>query len=118
MKELICIGCPNGCLLQVDEEKDFKVTGNKCLIGERYGKEELINPVRTLTSTVRISHAIHPLLPVRTDKAIPKSLLLKAMEEINLIQVNAPVKMGDIVLENIFDTGANVIASRSMEEVK
>ena len=115
MKELICIGCPRGCRLQVDEENGYKVTGNNCAIGERYGREELINPTRMLTTSVRIENCEHALLPVRTEKAIPKHLLLKAMEVLDKVHAKAPVKMHDVIVENLLNTGVNVIASRSMD---
>ncbi len=114
MKELICIGCPKGCHLLVDEENDYKVTGNSCNIGAEYGKNELLNPTRVLTSTVKIVGGIHEMLPVRTDKAIPKDKLFAVMKLLKDITIVSPIKMGDIIVENILDTGANIIASRDM----
>lgn len=114
MTELICIGCPKGCHLKVDEENGYTVTGNSCPIGAEYGANELRNPTRVLTSTVRICGGLHDCLPVRTDKPIPKPLLLKAMAELKNIEVKAPVRTGDVIIENLLDTGANVIATRNM----
>ena len=71
MKELICIVCPKGCHLKVDEENGYAVTGNSCPRGAEYGKNELSNPTRMLTSTVCIEGGIYPRLPVKTSQAIP-----------------------------------------------
>ena len=114
MKELICIGCPRGCHLKVDEENGYKVTGNNCNIGAEYGYNELTNPTRTLTSTVRVIDGFHDCLPVKTNKPIPKRLLMEAMELINGVVVCAPVKKGQVIIENILDTGCDVIATRDI----
>ena len=73
MKELVCIVCPKGCRLSVDEENGYAVTGNSCPRGEEYGKNELRDPHRAVTSTVHISGAMHPRLPVKTDGEIKKA---------------------------------------------
>lgn len=115
MKELICIVCPKGCHLKIDEENDYKVTGNGCERGAVYGRKELTNPTRVLTTTVKIEGAAIARLPVKTDGDIPKQVLFRAMEEINRITVNAPVKRGDIVLKNLLGLTANVIATKTIE---
>ncbi len=114
MKEMICIVCPKGCRLTVDPEKET-VTGNACQRGEKYALEEIRNPTRTLTTTVSIEGALHPRLPVKTSKPIPKEKMQKAMEIAGKIKIQAPVKLGDVIAENILDTGADLIASRNME---
>lgn len=116
MKELICIVCPRGCHLKVDEENGYKVTGNRCQRGVLYGYSELTNPTRVLTSTVVLRGGTLTRLPVRTDKAIPKAKLTEAMAIIRRLQVTAPIKRGAILLENIADSGANLLASRSIPE--
>ncbi len=114
MKELICIVCPKGCHLKVDEEHDYTVTGNSCPRGAEYGKMELTHPTRVVTSTVRCVGGIHPRCPVKTDAAIPKSLLLAAMKALDGVELTAPVHVGDVVVENVCDTGANFVATRDM----
>lgn len=114
MTELICIGCPRGCHLKVDEENGYKVTGNSCPIGAEYGANELRNPTRVLTSTVKIVGGLHDCLPVKTNKPIPKGLLIEAMGQLKGIEVKAPVKTGDVIVENLLNTGADVIATRNM----
>lgn len=113
VKELICISCPMGCHLSVDTEK-LTVTGNSCKRGEIYGINEVTNPVRVITTTVKIEGAHHAVLPVKTKTPIPKDLNFKCIEELNKITVKAPVKMGDVIVENILNTGVDVIATRDL----
>lgn len=117
MAELICIVCPKGCHLHVDETNDYKVTGNNCGRGIVYGKQELINPVRTITSTCRIKEGNLPRIPVKTQDTIPKGKMLEIMKMINQVELEAPVHVGDLVLENVLDTGVNVVACKDMERI-
>lgn len=112
-RELICISCPKGCHLKVDEEK-LTVSGNSCPKGAEYGINEVTNPVRIVTSTVKVSGGEVPVVPVKTEKAIPKGLIMKCMEEINSITIKAPVMIGDIVVNNILETGVNVVATKNV----
>ncbi len=114
MKHLICIVCPKGCHLNVDEENGYRVTGNGCPRGAEYGKIELTNPTRVLTSTMKITGAVHRRCPVKTDRAIPKGLMLKAMKELDDVELASPVARGDIVIENLLGTGANLIVTKDM----
>jgi len=115
MTELICIGCPRGCHLKVDEENDYKVTGNNCQVGAEYGRNELINPTRTLTTTVRLVNGTHHSLPVKTAAPIAKKDLFKAMERLNGCTVEAPVKCGDVVYHDILGSGVDVVATADAE---
>ena len=114
MKELVCIVCPRGCRLQIDETQDLRVTGNGCKRGIEYAKAELTSPVRTLTSTVKIVGGCHPRLPVKTNRPIPKKLLRAAMETLNTLTVYAPISLGDVIIKNIAESGADLIATRDM----
>ncbi|MCH3973162.1 MAG: DUF1667 domain-containing protein [Oscillospiraceae bacterium] len=114
MKEVICICCPKGCHLQVDEEHDYKVTGNGCPNGLAYGKEEITNPTRIVTSTVRVTGGIHPRCPVKTDKAVPKKLVPAVMEALNDIDLKAPAAGGAVVIEHVCGTDANIVTTRSI----
>lgn len=116
MKDLICIVCPKGCHLQVDEENNYEVRGNSCIRGEEYGRIELTNPTRTITSTVRVSGGKHRRCPVKTDKPIPKSLVCDAMGLLNGIIIEAPVHAGEKVVQDILGTGINFIATRDIEQ--
>jgi len=114
MTELICIVCPRGCHLKVDENKGYTVTGNSCEKGEAYGKNELINPMRTVTSTIKIDGAIHKRCPVKTNIPISKAKMLDAVKALNGITLHSPVKVGDMVIKNVADTGADIIICKDM----
>lgn len=113
-KKLICIACPIGCHLEVDIDDDYKVTGNQCKRGEVYGKKELVNPTRIVTSTVRIKNGIYNRIPVKTNGEIPKSKIFDVMKALDEIDLISPVKMGDVVIKNVCDTGIDIVTTRSM----
>lgn len=114
MKDMICILCPVGCRIKVDENDDYKVTGNQCPKGAGYGKKELTFPTRTITSTVKIKNAIHNRLPVKTSIEIPKGMIFEIMKELDNVEVIAPVKVGDVIIENVLGTGADIVSTRDM----
>jgi CxxC motif-containing protein len=117
-KELVCIVCPLGCKMQIERNSGaalgFAVEGHECKRGEAYAIEEFTNPTRAVTSTVVIHNAYLPRLPVKTNQPIPKGLIFACMEEIAKVEVTAPVKMGDVIIENLLGTDIDVVASRSL----
>jgi len=114
-KELVCIVCPIGCRLKITGTPDnLTVTGNQCKRGIGYASDEINNPTRMICSTVKIRGAIHKVIPVKTDKAIPEKYKLEVMKLINNIELTSPVKMGDIVVADIFGTGINIVTTRNM----
>ena len=120
MREVICIVCPKGCHLQVsqnEETGEYEVRGATCDRGIDYGINEVTNPVRVLTSTVRISGSNLVRCPVRTNGSIPKGKIFESMEEINRVTLQAPVRVGDVVIADIAGTGVELIATRSVEAV-
>lgn len=114
MTELICIVCPKGCRLKVDAEQDFRVTGNSCSRGEEYGRAELKNPTRVVTSTVRIAGASHPRCPVKTASPIPKHLVFDAVKTLDSLCLKAPVQTGQVVVANVGGSGVDIVATRDM----
>ena len=115
--ELTCIVCPVGCALRVEQNNEgevISVTGNTCPRGAAYGKDEVLHPVRTLTTTVRVRGA-ERLLPVKTDRPIPKEKLFEAMEKVNSLSgsVNAPIKIGDVLIDDLF--GAKLVAAADLK---
>lgn len=114
MKELVCIVCPKGCRLHVDDENDYAVTGNSCPRGAEYGHNEIKNPTRVLTSTVRLNGGLYRRCPVKTEKAVPKGKLLEIMRELNTVELTSPVQIGQVALENAAGTGVNVIVTKAL----
>lgn len=118
MREVICIVCPKGCHLQVSQNKDtgeYEVRGATCDRGMDYGINEVTNPVRVLTSTVQIEGSALVRCPVRTNGSIPKAKIFESMEEINRVRLQAPVRVGDVVIKDIAGTGVELIATRSVD---
>lgn len=116
--ELTCISCPLGCPLKVETDESgavMNVSGNTCKRGEEYGRKEVTAPMRTVTSTVRVSGGVAPVVSVRTRTDIPKGKIFQVMEEIRKAEAKAPVKIGDVVVENIAGTGVDLIATKAAE---
>lgn len=118
-----CTTCPSECLLTVEVERGAdgavaevcSVTGNNCPRGDKFAHQELTCPMRVLTTTVAVSGGNEALLPVRTADAIPLALHAQAMNFIRGVVVEAPIRMGDVVLPNLLDTGTDLIASMDIE---
>jgi CxxC motif-containing protein len=117
-QDLICILCPLGCKMKVsgkaDSPEDLVIRGQQCKKGREYAFEEYTNPTRTLTSTVVIQNAPLARLPVKTNKPLPKDLIFKAMDEINRVELTAPIKTGAVVIKNLLETDIDIVATRSM----
>ena len=114
MTELICITCPKGCHLLVDEENGYTVTGNACPRGAEYGKNELLHPVRVVTSTVRLEGGACARLPVKTDRPVPKSEIFAVMQVLDTVTAQSPVKVGDILVSGVCGTDANIVATKTV----
>lgn len=115
-KELICIVCPKGCRIKVENiDNSFVVMGNSCKMGEKYAIKEITNPMRVLTSTVIVRNSNTKRLPVKTKGEIPKEMIFKCMEVINEVEVYSPIKIGQVIIENILNTGVNVVACKSVK---
>ena len=114
MVKLTCIVCPQGCSLSVDENDDYRVTGNTCARGEEYGRKEMMNPERVVTSTVSISGAMHCRCPVKTKFPIPKRFVMDAMGLLLSVELVAPVAEGTVVVEDICGTGVPWVTTREL----
>jgi CxxC motif-containing protein len=112
--ELICINCPKGCRLHVDTNHDFAVTGNTCDKGAAYGKQEVQNPTRVITSTVIINGAELKRMPVKTDKPIPKDKIFDAMKLLDKLEKKSPTQCGDVVVKDVCGSGAAFVSTRSL----
>ncbi|MBP5342618.1 DUF1667 domain-containing protein [bacterium] len=118
MREFICINCPLGCNLKVDDSdlSNIKVTGNTCKRGEKYGIDEVLNPKRMVTSSVKVINGKENVVSVKTKEAIPKALIFESLKLLKNLVLSAPVKIGDIVIKNILDTGVDFIATRNVDK--
>ncbi len=116
-KEIICTVCPRGCHIEVEGEgeKVLSVEGYACKRGLEYASNEFTHPVRILTTTVKMAGVAGDLLPVRSDKPIPKEKLFDCMEVIRKAEAQLPVKRYDIIIENICDTGINIVATKTVK---
>jgi CxxC motif-containing protein len=112
MKEMVCIMCPVGCHLEIDEHQN--VTGNRCPRGIAYAIKEVTNPTRVLTTTVRTTHDLIPRMSVKSAEPIPKELIFPAMEQIDSITVERTTHVGDVVYKNIMDSGIDLIATKNV----
>ena len=115
-KHFVCVVCPIGCEIDIvhDGSKIISMEGNKCERSEEFVSQELIEPMRILTTTVRIQGSRWAVIPVRTDKSVPKRLFPSIMRQLRRVKVQAPVNMLDVVVRDVLHTGANVIATRTM----
>lgn len=112
--ELTCIRCPLGCALRVETNEQgnaVSVTGNSCNLGEQYGKLEVTSPMRMVTSTVKLTGGVHPVIAVKTEKDVPKDKIFDVMDEIKKVSIQSPVNIGDVIIKNVADTGVDIIAT-------
>ncbi len=113
-RELVCVACPLGCPVTVTFDADGNVqtvTGNTCKRGDAYARTEVTNPTRMLTTTVKVVGGNSYVVPVKSANPIPKGMMMECMKVINEVSVNAPVSIGDVVIENILNTGVDIIAT-------
>ena len=115
-RNLTCIGCPMGCQITVELEGEeiLSVKGNTCPIGDTYARQEVTRPERTVTSTVIVRGGDKPRVPVKTKGNIPKSKIFDCMKEIDKVRLEAPVKIGDVVIADVCGTGIDVVATRNI----
>ena len=117
-KEVICIVCPKGCrgTVTVDETGEVKkFAGYECKEGRAYVKNEVKDPVRMLTATVIVDSKIRAALPARLSRAIPKNTIKDCMNVIAKARLKPPVKAAQVIIPNILDTGADLIATMGLE---
>lgn len=115
IKNIICVSCPMGCPISVEIDDGtgevINVTGNTCPRGKAYAITECTAPVRMLTSTVKVKGGRTAMVPVKTSAPIPKGMMFDIMKKINSVEVSSPVKLGQVIIENVLNTGADIIAT-------
>lgn len=117
LKHITCTVCPMSCdvVLKVGEDGEvLSLTGNKCTRGKVYATKEHTAPERTLTSIVRVNGGVHPVLPVRTNKPIPKDKLKEGMLVAAKVNANAPITMGDVIIKDFLGLGVDLVATRDL----
>lgn len=116
-KSLICVSCPLGCPIEVEIENGevVAVTGNTCKRGDAYARAEITNPVRSLTTSVKVENGVHPVVPVKSSGPVPKNKMFECMDVINSVTVKAPVKIGDVIIKDILGLGVDIVATNCDE---
>jgi len=116
-RSLICVTCPMGCRLDValDEKLVVAVEGQGCKRGLRYAEDEIKDPRRVLTTTVRVHNGVHRLLPVYTESPFPRVKIPELVAQLRQVAVEAPVRIGQVVVADALGTGINVLASRDIQ---
>ena len=117
IRNLTCIGCPMGCPLTVklEDTEVISIEGNSCKRGAVYGKKEVTNPTRIVTTTVRVSGGTEPVVSVKTKEDIPKDKICACVRAMKEITVPAPVHIGDVILRDVAHTGVDMIATKNVE---
>lgn len=112
-KELTCIICPMGCSLKIesDGKNIISITGNTCPRGKQYAEAEFTNPQRTVTTTVKSDTGA--VVPVKTDRPIPKENIFEAMKIINNTVTHLPICIGDVIIKDVY--GCNIVATKNIE---
>lgn len=116
-KKIICVRCPKGCEITttLDGYSINYIEGNTCKLGIDYVNNEIKDPRRILTTTVKVINGVHPLVAVWTDKPIPKNKIFQLVEALKKVELKAPIELDRIVLENIFNLGINVVTSGKVD---
>jgi CxxC motif-containing protein len=114
MKQIVCIVCPNSCHLQIDE-KTFQVTGQLCSRGAAYAKQELLDPKRTLTSSVKTIYKAHPVVSVRTTGEISKTIIPEVLAALRQIVIDKPLPRGSVIIDNVADSGIDIITTSTLD---
>ena len=116
---ITCIICPNGCQITVVEHPDglLEILGSTCKRGMEYAGQEYRQPKRMLITTMRVDGGQLPVIPVRSNKELPKERIFEAVEHVSHIALRAPIKMGTVVVPNLLNLGVDVIASRDIKRV-
>lgn len=116
-RKITCIGCPMGCPLTVvmNGNEVVSVAGNTCKRGDDYARKEVTNPTRIVTSTVRVAGGSADMVSVKTKEDIPKGKIFECVKALKDVEVNAPVHIGDVILENAAGTGVDIVATKNVD---
>ena len=107
------MGCP--LVVTMDGGEVVSVTGNTCKRGEIYGRKEVTNPTRIVTSTVRVSGGSIDMVSVKTKEDIPKGKIFDCVKALKTVEVAPPVHIGDVIMKDVAGTGVDVVATKNVE---
>jgi len=112
-----CIVCPLGCYVEAElEGKDLRIHGCKCPRGEEWVRSEIFEPKRVLMSVIRVKNGVYPVVSVKTDRPVPKDRISQIMKFLSNLEIYAPVSIGQVIVKNVLNTGANIVATREVEK--
>lgn len=119
IRNLTCISCPMGCPITVEMEGEeiISVTGNTCKRGEVYARKEVTNPTRIVTSTVKVLGGAADMVSVKTKEDIPKGKIFECVRALKGVEIEAPVHIGDVVVQNAAGTGVDIVATKNVEKI-
>ena len=117
-REITCIICPIGCkiLIKTDGKKFELLEGNRCKQGIEYARSEALNPQRNLCSSVLVENGDWPLVSVKTTKPVPKNQIFNVLNVIKNVKVRAPIKSGQIIVNNVADTDIDIVATKTINK--
>jgi CxxC motif-containing protein len=118
-RKLTCIVCPIGCVIEVNVSEDvLEASGYRCGRGLDYARQEAIDPRRIAITVVKVRGGDTPIVPVKTDRPIPKKLVREVAKLVAYMEFEAPIELGQILVEDILGTGANLVATRPVKRIE
>ena len=117
-KQMICTLCPMGCQLEISGTSGtYQVKGNGCPRGKGYAIQEVTDPRRTVTSTMRVNNGNRKLVSVKSSEPIPKDRMFDVIQTISVVVIEAPIKVGDVLLANVLGSGVDIIATCQIKKI-
>jgi len=118
-KKIICIGCPKGCALTIKHTGKTinEICDYNCKIGLEYAENEFVQPKRIITTTVKLKSGYLPFVPVKTKEPVNKEKIFEIMKVISKLEIESPVKVGDVVLSDLAGTGVDLVCTRNIQKV-
>ena len=115
-RKLVCVSCPVGCEIVVELSGDEvrRVEGNRCKRGETYARQETVEPMRVLATSVKVLGGDRPIASIKTDGPVPKAMIPEIMEFVRSLAVEAPVRIGQTLACDVLGSGAKLIATRAV----
>ena len=112
--EIKCKSCPLECDLEAKyiSDEEIEVKGNRCPRGRKFALDALLKTDLVLTGRVVLEGGKIRQLPVKTTGPIPDNRLEEGLKEIRKIKVQAPVKRGQVLIENFMNLNVDLISMR------